>query len=148
MQWNGWKNGSITLGLFDFIVDFQFLLKGFAFDGIMPGGIMPANEGKAQRTDFSFGFPVGINQQFGKDFGISLIAVPGIGFYTYKNNYNDSGFHHSDSLYPREKRVGFSLDLKATLWYGSVGVLVRYQPLAARDMNFTVLSAGIAIRSN
>ena len=148
MQWNGWKGGAITLGIFDFIVDFQFLQKGFAFDGLTAGGIMLANEGKGQRTDFSFGFPVGINQNFGEDFGISLVAVPGIGFYTYKNNYNDAGFHHSDTLYPRSNRTSFSLDLKATIWYGNFGVLVRYQPLATKDMNTTVLSVGIALRSN
>ena len=148
MQWHGWKSGSITLGILDFLVDFQFLQKGFSFDGITAGGIAPALDGKGQRTDFAFGFPVGINQQFGEEFGISLIAVPAIGFYTYKNNYNASGFHHSDTLYPRNKRVGFSLDLKATLWYGNIGVLARYQPLATPDMNTTILSVGIAFRTD
>ena len=148
MQWNGWKSGSITLGIFDFMIDFQFLQKGFAFDGITVGGITPANEGKGHRTDFTFGFPVGINQQFGKDFGISLLAVPGFGVYTYKNNYYANGFRHNDTMSPRNKSVGFRLDLKATLWYGDFGVLVRYQPLATQDMNTTVLSVGIAFRSN
>lgn len=148
MQWNGWKSGSITLGIFDFMIDFQFLQKGFAFDGLTVGGIALANEGKGHRTDFTFGFPVGINQQFGKDFGISLLAVPGFGVYTYKNSYNANGFRHNDTLSPRNQRVGFRLDLKATIWYGDFGVLVRYQPLATQDMNTTVLSVGIAFRSN
>ena len=147
MQWKGWKSGSITLGIFDFMVDFQFLAKGFAFDGISVGGIIPANEGKGHRTDFTFGFPVGINQQFGRDFGISLIAVPGIGFYTYKNNYVANGVQHKDTLYPTSGRTSFHLHLKATIWYSNFGVIVRYQPLASKDMNTTTLSVGIALRS-
>ena len=151
MQWNGWKSGSITLGIFDFMVDFQFLQKSFRFTPeTAPVMISPVADGrsKGQRTDFTFGFPVGINQQFGKDFGISLVAVPGIGVYTYRNDYVESGVRHKDILYPNSKRAGFRLHLKATIWYGDFGVLVRYQPLATQDMNTTVLSVGIAFRSN
>ena len=145
MQWNGWKGGSLTLGILDFIFDWQFLLKGNAFTGT-DGGIVPAADGKGYRSDVTFGFPVGINQQFGKDFGISLIAVPGVGLYRYNNDYILAGVHHEDSLYPTKGRVGFRLNLKAIIWYNDFGVLVRYQPLASPDMNTTVLSVGIALR--
>ena len=146
MQWNGWKGGSITLGILDFNIDWQYLLKGQAFDG--KGGILPALDGKGHRADFSFGFPVGINQQFGRNFGISLIAVPGIGFYTYRNVNIVDGVRHLDTLYPTSGRVGFRLNLKGIIWYDDFGIVFRYQPLASKDMGTTVLSVGFALRSN
>lgn len=147
MQWKGWDSGAVSVGILDMIFDWQYLLKGNAFTGTN-GGITIAADGKGFRSDTTFGFPVGINQQFGKDFGISLVAVPGIGFYSYKNTYNAMGVHHEDILYPTKGRVGFRLHLKATIWYDDFGVIVRYQPLASPDMNTTLLSIGIAFRSN
>ena len=151
LQWKGWNSGSITLGFLDCIMDWQFLQKGFRFTPeTAPLMITGVNDGRSSgnRFDVSFGFPVGINQQFGRDLGISLIAVPGIGFYTYKNDYVSNGVHHEDVLYPTSGRIGFRLNLKATIWYGDFGVLVRYQPLASKDMNTTILSVGFALRSN
>lgn len=150
LQWQGWKGGSITLGILDCIMDWQYLQKSFRFTPeTSPVLIAGVNDGrsKGSRFDVSFGFPVGINQQFGRDFGISLIAVPGIGFYTYKNNYVANGVQHKDTLYPTSGRTSFHLHLKATIWYSNFGVVVRYQPLASKDMNTTILSVGIALRS-
>ena len=145
MKWKGWDSGSFTLGILDFIIDWQYLLKGYAFDGL--GGIYPATEGKGHRADFFFGFPVGINQQFGDDFGITLQAVPGVGFYSYRNENVLGGVHREETLYPVKGRVGFRLNLKAILWYSDFGVIVRYQPLASKDMDTTMLSIGIAFRN-
>ena len=145
MQWNGWKNGSLTLGILDVNFDWQYLQKGNKFDGL--GGINPALDGKGCRADFTFGFPVGINQQFGKNFGISLIAVPGVGFFTYRNEYIAAGVHHKDLLYPTNDRVSFRLNLKAIIWYDDFGVMLRYQPLASSDLKTNIFSVGIALRS-
>lgn len=146
MHWKGWQNGYLTLGILDMMFDWQYLLKGNKFTGI-GGGITPALDGTGHRADFQLGFPIGINQQFGKDFGISLQAVPGIGLHTYVNEYND-GFdvHHKEHMFPNKDRVGFRLNLKATLWYGDFGVLVRYNPLASKDLGTTILSVGITFR--
>ena len=146
MHWNGWKGGALTLGILDVNFDWQYLLKGQAFDG--KGGIGPALDGRGHRTDFTFGFPVGINQQFGSKFGISLIAVPGIGFYTYRNKYIKDDIRHVDTLYPTKGRVGFRLNLKGILWYGDFGVVIRYQPIPSPDLNTNLLSVGFALRSN
>ena len=145
MQWKGWKSGSLTLGILDVNFDWQYLQKGFSFNGV--GGIIPALDGSGHRADFTFSFPVGINQQLGKNFGFSLIAAPGIGFFTYRNEYISAGVHHKDLLYPTNDRVSFRLNLKAILWYDDFGVLVRYQPLASSDLKVNVLSFGIALRS-
>ncbi len=144
MRWNGWNSGSITMGILDLMFDWQYMQKGNKFSNV--GVITPASDGKGYRNDFTIGFPVGINQQFGKDFGISLQAVPGIGLYGYQNEFVENGMRHRDYLYPDKGRVGFRLNLKATIWYSDFGVLVRYNPLASKDFGTTILSVGIAFR--
>lgn len=149
MQWHGWKGGAITLGIFDFILDWQYLQKGYRFT---PGErylITGVNDGRSKgiRPDVFFGFPVGFSQQFGKDFGISLVAVPGVGIHSYHNDYVLDGIHHNDKMFPVQNRAGFRLNLKAIIWYSDIGVIVRYQPLASKDLNTTTLSVGIAIRN-
>ena len=148
MQWHGWKGGFLTVGVLDIIFDWQYLLKGYAVDGAgnIGGGLI--NDAKGHRTNVAFGFPLGFNQQFSKDFGISLVVVPGVDIYSYRNEYNDvAGVHHKEILYPNKNRAGFHLDLKAILWYSDFGVIVRYQPLPSKDMGTTTLSVGIAIRN-
>ena len=75
-----------------------------------------------------------------------LQAVPGIGLYGYQNEFVENGMRHKDYLYPDKGRVGFRLNLKATIWYSDFGVLVRYNPLASKDFGTTILSVGIAFR--
>lgn len=148
MQWHGWKNGFLTVGILDIMFDWQYLLKGYAFDGtgyIYDLGIKNA---KGLRSNVAFGFPLGFNQQFSKDFGISLVVVPGVDIYSYHNQFNDNaGIRHKEVLYPTKNRAGFHLDLKAILWYSDFGIIVRYQPLATKDLITTTLSVGIAIRN-
>ena len=145
MRWKGWKGGSITVGILEFIFDWQYLQKGNAFTG-SNGGIVPALDGKGNRSCAFFGFPFGFNHQFGRDFGISLMAIPGVSLYRYNNQYIVSGIQHKDSLFPTKGRVNFDLHLKAILWYSDFGVMVCYQPLASKDMGTTILSVGIAFR--
>jgi opacity protein-like surface antigen len=149
MQWHGWKGGALTLGILDMIFDWQYLHKGFRFTPDEASLISSVNDGrsKGSRADSFFGFPIGISQQFSKDFGISLVAAPGVGIYSYRNDYVLGGIHHNDKLYPVQNRAGFRLNLKAIIWYSDFGVIVRYQPLASKDMNTTTLSIGIAFRN-
>ena len=147
MQWHGWKNGFLTVGILDIMFDWQYLLKGYAFDGLgNPNNLI--KEGKAHRSNVTFGFPLGFNQQFSKDFGISLAVVPGFDFYSYRNDYIDPlDVHHKQTMYPTKNRVGFHLDLKAIIWYSDFGIMVRYQPIPSKDLGTTTLSVGIAIRN-
>lgn len=151
MQWHGWKGGSLTLGILDIIFDWQYLQKSYRFTPeLAPDNLITGvNDGrsKGDRFDVFFGFPIGFNQQFSKDFGISLVAAPGIGIYSYHNDYVLGGIHHNDKLYPTSGRTGFRLNLKAIIWYSDFGVIVRYQPLPSKDMGTTTLSVGIAIRN-
>ena len=147
MHWKGWKGGSLTVGILDMMFDWQYLQKGFAFDG--NGNIFNdlVREGKGHRSNVFFGFPLGFNQQFSKDFGISLQAVPGFDFYSYRNEYIDvTNIKHKETLYPTKGRVGFRLNLKAVIWYSDFGVIVRYSPLANKDMGTTLLSVGVVFR--
>ena len=146
MKWKGWNHGSLSIGILDLFFDWQYLQKGFAFTG-SEGTIVPFTSGKGQRFDLTLGFPVGINHQFAKDFGISLSAVPGIGFYSYHNSYDFDGVRHKETLYPVKGHVGFRLNLKAVIWYSDLGVVLRYQPIVSRDMGTTMLSVGIAFRN-
>lgn len=146
MQWKGWKGGSLSIGILDMFFDWQYLQKGYTLTGF-EGGIFLYGDGKAHRFDLTLGFPVGINQQFGKDFGISLSAVPGVGFYSYHNQYEMAGVRHKETLYPTNGHVGFRLDIKAVIWYSDFGVVVRYQPIASKDMGTTLLSVGITFRN-
>ena len=145
MQWKGWRGGAITLGILDMMFDWQYLVKGHMFADVS-GLITPATDGKGSRFDFTLGFPVGLSQQFSRNFGISLEAIPGMGLYSYKNEYIALGARHKDRFYPLDKRVGFRLNLKATLWYDDFGVVFRYQPLASPDLNTTMFSVGISFR--
>lgn len=145
MQWKGWRGGAITLGILDMFFDWQYLVKGHSFADVH-GTIVPALDGKGDRFDFSLGFPVGLSQQFSSRFGISISAVPGIGIYRYKNEYIALGARHNDKFFPLEKRAGFRLNLKATLWYSDFGIVFRYQPLASPDLNTTMFSVGISLR--
>lgn len=146
MQWHGWQRGYLTVGILDIIFDWQYLLKGYAFDGT--GAILPHIDAKCLRSNIAFGFPLGFNQQFSKDFGISLVVVPGVDIYSYHNQFNDaSGIRHKEVLYPTKNRAGFHLDLKAILWYSDIGIIVRYQPVPTKDLGTTTLSVGIAIRN-
>ena len=146
MRWNGWKGGYITVGILDMFFDWQFLQSGYNFSTITPGEIIPVM-GKGTRFNFGIGFPVGISQNFGKDFGISIAAVPALGFYNYRNTSDDNNFHIKSSFYPKKDRYKFQLDVKANIWYGNIGVVVRYSPFKAVDVNTNILSVGIAFRS-
>lgn len=146
MQWKGWRGGSLSIGILDMFFDWQYLQKGYSFTGYA-GDIVPIGEGKGNRFDLTLGFPVGINQQFSKDFGMSLSVVPGIGFYSYHNNYVMAGVRHKEALYPTEGHVGFRLNLKAVIWYSDFGVVLRYQPIASKDLNTTLLSVGVIFRN-
>ena len=145
MQWKGWRGGAITLGILDLFFDWQYLVKGHSFADVK-GNIIPTTDGKGDRFDFSLGFPVGLSQQFSDKFGISISAVPGMGMYRYKNEYTTPDARHKDKFSPLEKRAGFRLNLKATLWYDDFGVVFRYQPLASPDLNTTMFSVGISFR--
>lgn len=147
MRWNGWNGGYVTVGILDMFFDWQFLQKGNRFSVLVPGEITDFGTGTGTRFNFGLGFPIGISHQFGKDFGLSLAATPGVGWYRYSNNYDDENFHHQESFYPKENRVHFQLDVKAIIWYSDFGVIVRYNPLKAKDINTTILSVGIAFRS-
>jgi hypothetical protein len=50
-------------------------------------------------------------------------------------------------MYPVNGHVGFRLNLKAVIWYSDFGVVLRYQPIASKDMGTTMLSVGIAFRN-
>ena len=128
MQWKGWKGGSLSVGILDMYFDWQYLNKGYNFTGYA-GEILPVISGKGQRFDLTLGFPLGFNHQFSKDFGISLSAVPGIGFYSVGTE------------------AWMVTNLKAVIWYSDFGVVLRYQPIASKDMGTTMLSVGIAFRN-
>lgn len=148
MQWHGWKGGFLTVGILDLMFDWQYLQKGNAFDGQgnIGGGFI--KDAKGHRSNVIFGFPLAFNQQFSKDFGITVAAVPGFDFYSYRNEYLDmTNVQHKETLYPTKNRVGFHLDLKAILWYSDFGIMVRYQPIPSKDLGTTTLSVGIAIRN-
>lgn len=147
MRWKGWKGGALTLGILDMFFDWQFLQKGNSFSDVTLGQIVAVPDSDGSRFNFGLGFPVGINQQFSKDFGISLAAIPGVGWYTYNNTYDNDDFHKEASFYPKNGRVHFQLDLKAVIWYGDFGVMVRYNPLKAKDINTTILSVGLVFHS-
>lgn len=146
MKWQGWKGGSFSIGILDMYFDWQYLRKGYAFSGA-EGVILPSVEGKGHRFDLTLGFPLGVNHQFARDFGISLSAVPGIGIYSYHNKFEKDGVMHKEALYPAKGHVGFRLDLKAIVWYHDMGIVLRYQPVASKDMGTTILSVGIAFRN-
>lgn len=146
MRWNGWKGGYVSVGILDMFFDWQFLQKGCIFSSVVPGGI--ENEmGSGSRFNFGIGFPVGISQQFGKDFGISLAAVPCLGIHNYRNKYDTETIHKQESFYPKQGRHTFQLNLKAIIWYSDFGIIVRYNPFKASDINTTILSVGITLRS-
>ena len=146
MKWQGWKGGSFSIGILDMYFDWQYLRKGYAFSGA-EGVILPSVEGKGHRFDLTLGFPLGVNHQFARDFGISLSAVPGIGFYSYHNRFEQDGVMHKETVYPTRNHVGFRLNLKAVIWYSDLGVVLRYQPIVSGDMGTTMLSVGIAFRN-
>jgi len=146
MKWRGWKGGSLSIGILDMFFDWQYLQRGYGFTGA-EGVILPAGEGKAHRFDLTLGFPLGFNHQFARSFGISLSAVPGIGFYSYHNRFEQDGVMHKETVYPTRSHVGFRLNLKATVWYHDMGVVLRYQPIASGDMGTRFLSVGIAFRN-
>lgn len=146
MRWKGWKGGFVSVGILDMFFDWQFLQKGNIFSTLAPGSIV-AEMGEGRRFNFGIGFPVGISQQFGKDFGISLSAVPGLGFYSYNNKVDNENIHSEQNFYPKNNRYKFQLDLKAIIWYSDFGIIVRYSPLRAVDVNTNILSVGIALRS-
>lgn len=147
MKWKGWNNGALTLGILDIIMDWQFLEKGYKFLDNASGETLPALDGKGSRMNCTFGFPVGVTQQFSDKFGVSFEAVPGIGIHTFFNEYDGLGAHHDDRFYPTKGRVAFDLHLKATVWYDDFGVVFRYQPLQYKDVNTTMLSVGVVIRN-
>ena len=147
MRWKGWNKGYVTVGILDMFFDWQFLQRGNAFSTVVPGAIDPVVGSVSNRFNFGIGFPIGISQQFGKDFGISLAAVPGMGFYNYSNDVDNDDIHLEQSFYPKKNRYNFQLDVKACIWYGDFGVIVRYCPLKAKDVNTTILSVGLTFRS-
>lgn len=147
MRWKGWNRGYVTVGILDMYFDWQLLQKGNRFSVTTPGEIASFPSGRGNRFNFGLGFPIGISHQFGSDFGLSVAVTPGVGWYRYVNEYDDDNFHHQESFYPKEKRVHFQLDVKAIIWYSEFGVVVRYNPLPAKDVNTTILSVGLAFRS-
>lgn len=147
MRWNGWKGGTLTVGILDMFFDWQFLQKGNRFSDVVLGRIDPLPDSKGSRFNFGIGFPLGIGQQFSKNFGLSLAVVPGVGLYSYKNTTDSADFHYDENFFPKKDRVHFQLDVKATIWYGDFGIIVRYNPLPAKDIRTTTLSVGISFRS-
>ena len=146
LRWNGWKSGFFTIGLVDMFFDWQYLATDMRFDStVSPIAIVPTR-GKGSRFNFGVGVPVGISQNFGK-FGVSLTAIPGIGFYSYNNTYDENNYHIEETFYPRSNRYNFQLDVKMGLWYGNFGLLFRYSPMKSVDFNTTILSVGLSIRS-
>lgn len=146
MRYEAWTGGSFTLGLLDMFFDFQYLIKGNRFvDGTL---ILPVKDAKGRISDISFSIPVGINQQFNEDWGISLTAAAGIGIVNFSSEYTDASYKHTDSFFNKENRVGFRLDLKANIWYQDLGLVVRYRPIAAKNNPYgaNIISGGIAFR--
>ena len=147
LRWNGWNSGFITLGLVDMFFDWQYLATDMRFDStVSPVGIKATAHGNGKRFNFGIGLPVGISQNFGK-FGISLAAIPGVGFYSYSNNYDENNYHIEETFYPRSNRYNFQLDVKMGLWYGNFGLVFRYSPMKSVDFNTTILSVGLSLRS-
>lgn len=146
MSYQAWNGGSFTIGLLDMFFDFQYLLNGNRF--VAGATIIPIDGAKGNLCDISFSVPVGINQQFNEDWGISLTAAAGIGIVNYHSTYTEGDFRHTDSFHDTKNRVGFRLDLKANIWYQDLGLVVRYRPIAAKNNPYgaNIISGGIAFR--
>ena len=58
-----------------------------------------------------------------------------------------AGVGSKEALSPKDGHVGFRLNLKAVIWYSDFGVVLRYQPIASKDLNTTLLSVGVIFRN-
>ena len=141
----------LSVGFLNFMADFHYLRKGSMFldNGIAVSAVHDARS-KAHIGDFSFSFPVGITQKFYGYWAASLFVAPGVGFFSYNNDYIEGGTHHRNAFYPTTGRTGFRLDIKAAVWYQDVGLIVRYRPVAFRTAEngkmLQTVSFGIALR--
>ena len=84
-------------------------------------------ESKNNYTNIAYTFPVGYIQKFGDSkWSAALIASPGFGWDTYKNEWVSDNIRHTENLRINRSGGYFHLDVKAMIWYDSVGFVARY----------------------
>lgn len=145
---NPWKNGRFTLGLMEMSFDFGFLKPGFNFvanNDAIEAAATPL-EIKSNYANIAYTFPLGYIQKFGDSkWSAAILASPGFGWDTYKNDWVSNNIRHTDKL--RINRGGgyFHLDVKAMVWYDYVGFVARYCfPKGFQGPG--IVSAGISLR--
>ena len=145
---NPWKNGRFTLGLLEMSFDFGFLKPGYSFAVINNAiEVRPSVvESKNNYTNIAYTFPLGYIQKFGDSkWSAAILASPGFGWDTYKNDWVSDNIRHTENL--RINRGGgyFHLDVKAMIWYDYVGFVARYAfPKGFQGPG--IVSAGISLR--
>ena len=155
-----WRGAYLSLGLLDFCMDMSYLNKGYlnSFNqnannpAIIPFNVKdPALAAETATwtdingscTKLAFLFPLTFSQEFG-DAKIALMAAPGIGFNTYKNEFLEDTVRHKSTLQFDKKNAYFRLNLSAYFWYSHFGLGVRYS-FPPKFQGPGVLSVGISI---
>lgn len=143
VQYHLGRTTTVALGLFDLMLDFRYLDKGFIFESVPmeedtyvvevknAGGF--DSRAKANYRDFTFAFPISIHQQFSSSWGMTFAVTPGIGLISYNNDFAANGQHHKDHFFPVNNRTGFRLDIKAAVWFEDFGLTFRYRPIGSKD---------------
>ena len=149
LRYQAWKTGYLTFGILNIYFDNQYLYKGKKFTS---AGIINATDGEGHLCDYSFSIPVGVTQKLGRKVGVSLYVLPGIGLVNYVSSYMDDSttvrIRHKDTIYDVDNRVDFRLDMKGVLWYGDLGLELRYRPVKAKNNWYAtnIFSVGAVIR--
>ncbi|MBP5484203.1 MAG: hypothetical protein J6X99_08100 [Bacteroidales bacterium] len=139
VQYHLSRTTTAALGLFDLLLDFRYLEKGYIFneDGTVPEQVSVDGRAKAHYRDFTFSFPVSITQKFNSSWSMTLAVAPGIGLFSYNNNYvspyGENSANHKDHFYPMNGRTGFRLDIKASVWFEDFGLTFRYRPIGSKN---------------
>ena len=148
---NPWKNGRFSLGIFDFAMDYSYLRPGNNFvvnaeKNIVSNSLLVPENDKSRVSSLSFMFPLGYIQKFGySNWSAAVFVSPGIGSDLYRNEYVEDNIRHFYNLRINRQGAYFRMDLKAMIWYDSVGLVVRYRfPKGFQGAG--VLSAGISLR--
>ena len=146
---NPWTNGRFTLGLFDMGFNFGYLLpENFFIQNSDKIEAVPCLDktNRSRYTDFSYSFPVGIIQKFGKSkWAASVLACPGIGWSTYRNESFSDNVRRTEEFRIHRANTYFRLDVKAMIWYDNFGFVVRYTfPRGFQGAG--VVSGGISLK--